>query len=471
MALTKATYSMIDGAVVNVLDFGADPLGVANSTAAIQAAIVACGNGGRVFFPAGTYRTTADITLANVCLFGVGEASIIKPDAAVNSCFILNSTPNAATGNSWGTELRNLFIEGENTTGKTGIFIGPTPWTANYVINNVTVNRFAGTGGYGIKVVDAVYTKIEDCELARSNVNLYIRGATGTAPTTTVIDNCCIRAANPGQGCLVENVWLVTFKNCIFEANRAAGLRVAPVVGSNAILVALENCWFEDNQIAASPRTSAYALELDGSAAGVTFTCDIRNVYFGITGSTEKAIYAANIYGSSWQNIENRNVANSIAVTGLTNNSITVLSAPNNYNWALTVNSLDGSLINSLPGLFGVWTAWTPTITGAGSMAFAIANLYKARYRLNGKTCTVVLNFDGTTSGTASGYFIVPLPSGIQAADSNQWAAAIAEDTGVNGAGYVRAAGAAGLHIGRLSGNYSLGTSNGAKCSFTFEIQ
>lgn len=470
MALTKATYAMIDGAVVNVRDYGATGGGTVDDTAAINAAIAACGNGGQVFFPAGTYRTTANITVANVCLIGVGEASIIKPDAAVNSCLILNGTSNAATGFPWKTELKNLFVEGENTTGKTGILIGPTATSANYIVNNVTVNRFAGSGGYGIKIVDAVYTKIEDCELARCDVNLYIKG-TGTNPTTTAIDNCYIRAATPGQGCFVENAWQVTFRNCVFEANRAAGVRIAPAVGFNAIQAVLENCWFEDNQIAASPRTSAYALELDGSAAGVTLTCDLRNVFFGITVSTEKAIYAANLFGSSWQNIENRNVADSIAITGLSNNAVTVLSAPSNYTWALTVNSLDGSLLNSLPALFGTWTAWTPTITGAGSMAFSITNLYKARYRLNGKTCTVVLNFDGTTSGTASGYFIVPLPSGIQAADSNQWAAAISVDATVNGTGYVQAAGAAGLHIGKLSGNYSLGGANGARCSFTFEIQ
>lgn len=470
MALTKATYAMIDGAVVNARDYGAVGDGVADDTAAINAAIVACGNGGQVFFPSGTYRTTANITVANVCLFGVGEASIIKPDAAVNSCFILNSSSNAATGFTWQTELKNLFIEGVNTTGKTGVLVGPTATSSNYKITNVTVNRFAGSGGYGIKIADAVYTKIEDCELARSNVNLYIKG-TGTNPTTTVIDNCYIRAATPGQGCLVENAWQVTFRNCVFEANRAAGVRIAPAVGFNAIQAVLENCWFEDNQIDASPRTSAYALELDGSAAGVTLICDLRNIFFGITGSTEKAIYASTLYGSSWQNIENRNVANSIAITGLGNNAVTVLSAPSNYDWSATVNSLDGSRLSSLPGVFGSWTAWTPTITGAGSMTFTIANLYKARYRLNGKTCTVVLNFDGTTSGSASGYFIVPLPSGIQAADSNQWSSAISVDGGTNGTGYVQAAGAAGLHIGKLSGNYSLGGANGAKCSFTFEIQ
>ena len=39
MSLTKTTYSMIDGAAVNVFDYGAVGDGVADDTAAINAAI------------------------------------------------------------------------------------------------------------------------------------------------------------------------------------------------------------------------------------------------------------------------------------------------------------------------------------------------------------------------------------------------------------------------------------------------
>jgi len=67
MSLTKATYSMIDGAPVNVLDFGADPTGVDDSTTAIQTAINQCLNltnlQKHVVFPIGTYRITSTITI------------------------------------------------------------------------------------------------------------------------------------------------------------------------------------------------------------------------------------------------------------------------------------------------------------------------------------------------------------------------------------------------------------------------
>lgn len=52
MSLTKATYSMIYGAPVNVLDYGADPTGVADSTAAFNAAQIA---GSNIYVPEGTF--------------------------------------------------------------------------------------------------------------------------------------------------------------------------------------------------------------------------------------------------------------------------------------------------------------------------------------------------------------------------------------------------------------------------------
>lgn len=55
MSLTKVSFSMIVGAVANVLDYGAKGDGVTDDTAAIQLAI---NSGKRVYFPAGTYILT-----------------------------------------------------------------------------------------------------------------------------------------------------------------------------------------------------------------------------------------------------------------------------------------------------------------------------------------------------------------------------------------------------------------------------
>lgn len=77
MSLTKATFSMISGAVANVLDFGAVADGVTDDTAAFNAAIA---TGKRVFVPAGTY-SVADI--------GVVSNMEIEGEEEINSSSIL----------------------------------------------------------------------------------------------------------------------------------------------------------------------------------------------------------------------------------------------------------------------------------------------------------------------------------------------------------------------------------------------
>lgn len=89
MSLTKATFSMIDGAVVNVLDYGAknDGTDAATTTAAIQAAIDAVnasyvggsfgGYAGTVYFPAGEYRFSGVIIKKGVNLVGEGQVNTI----------------------------------------------------------------------------------------------------------------------------------------------------------------------------------------------------------------------------------------------------------------------------------------------------------------------------------------------------------------------------------------------------------
>lgn len=67
MALTKVSYSMISGAVFNVLDFGAKGDGVTNDTAAIVAAIAACQAASQtsLYFPTGIYRIETTIVLGS----------------------------------------------------------------------------------------------------------------------------------------------------------------------------------------------------------------------------------------------------------------------------------------------------------------------------------------------------------------------------------------------------------------------
>jgi hypothetical protein len=78
MSLTKVSFSMITGAPVNVLDYGANTIpGTTDMTSIVQAAVTA---GTQVYFPAGTYLLTGAISLhAGNELYGDGiDSTIIK---------------------------------------------------------------------------------------------------------------------------------------------------------------------------------------------------------------------------------------------------------------------------------------------------------------------------------------------------------------------------------------------------------
>ena len=76
MGLTKATYSMVLGAPINVLDYGAfnDGTNATATTAAIRAAIVvAQQNQAQVFFPVGRYAINDTIVLDTAPVGFLGE--------------------------------------------------------------------------------------------------------------------------------------------------------------------------------------------------------------------------------------------------------------------------------------------------------------------------------------------------------------------------------------------------------------
>ena len=77
MSLTKATYSMIQGACLNVLDFGATGDGTTDDTAAIQAAVTAAQENS-LYIPEGTYLCSAPIEIKrNTLIFGAGRAASV----------------------------------------------------------------------------------------------------------------------------------------------------------------------------------------------------------------------------------------------------------------------------------------------------------------------------------------------------------------------------------------------------------
>lgn len=87
MALTKVTYSMIDSAPANVVDYGADSTGVTDSTLAFTQALAASS---KIYIPAGTYLVTQiDLTQEGTQVITDGFQTIIKQKSAVGGNYDL----------------------------------------------------------------------------------------------------------------------------------------------------------------------------------------------------------------------------------------------------------------------------------------------------------------------------------------------------------------------------------------------
>lgn len=110
MSLTKVSYSMLGSSPVSVLDYGADPTGVADSSSAINAALAASAS---VFIPDGTYKILSAIVITGNAktLTGNGVNTILAPYGAINAIEVGDNVGNVNSG-----KISNLLIQAKDTS-------------------------------------------------------------------------------------------------------------------------------------------------------------------------------------------------------------------------------------------------------------------------------------------------------------------------------------------------------------------
>lgn len=162
MSLTKATYSMIVGAPVNVTDFGAVGNGVANDTAAIQAAI---NTGAKsIYFPQGTYliSSTLSITGSEQNFFGDGGLKSSPVIQASTNTFPIFTA--AGTGTQSLLSFSNLTLK----YGTYGFISNVIPSGGSAILDrtsfvNVTFDQQVTGGIYGDATQKMIIGQIKNC--------------------------------------------------------------------------------------------------------------------------------------------------------------------------------------------------------------------------------------------------------------------------------------------------------------------
>lgn len=155
----------------DVRRFGAKGDGVADDTAAIQSAfdLFGSGNGGNVYFPAGTYKSTRAILVpGRVSFYGDGISTIIKP---ATDGFVVGEN-SALTG----TRIRDLCLVGSSATQNTGISIvpgnSPSKWLQGLRVSNVLIDLF----GVGINAKNLRHAVFDQVVINRAAKGLRFEG-------------------------------------------------------------------------------------------------------------------------------------------------------------------------------------------------------------------------------------------------------------------------------------------------------
>jgi hypothetical protein len=177
MALTKVSYYLIDGAPINVLDYGATGDGVTDDTDAILAAIAAMpASNSALTFPPGTYIVNSDYVnglkfdgKSHFVVNGYGAVIKVKDAAPVTTnhevMFFINCQNGAINGLTIDGNRANRTI----TTETASHCLSITDYCSDIVVNDVVCKNSTSDGLY---------------------VSTTVLGTQASYPTDIVLSNC-----------------------------------------------------------------------------------------------------------------------------------------------------------------------------------------------------------------------------------------------------------------------------------------
>lgn len=320
MALTKATYSMIAGASINVLDYGVVGDGTTNDTAAFQDAIDAAATTNQsVFVPAGTYYLTDTLNMPTVTseggglvMIGEGLGSILKFNTT-NDCI---KVPAGALFQNYQLQFIGLTFKSVTSVPRSFIWndraVNTIIERCNFLDSEVDVACIINDNAYGLTVRNCVFLQI-------TGTCIYLGSAPDLSTYSYVIsiEDCDMSTVTIGVAIAGTSDFQMV-NTVIQEADY--GIYADPVASNDqAFNMTLDNCWFE--------RNATYDIYLNSNADN---WCEgtIRNCQFNPeVGSTGKI----NLVQKSKVTIEGINGGNQCVVYG-SNDAAAILIKATNFN-------------------------------------------------------------------------------------------------------------------------------------------
>jgi len=264
MALTKATYSMISGAVINILDYGASPsaTGSANRVA-IQAAIdaaIASTSTRAVYIPRGVFQIDAGVTITSpIHVFGDGfdisneTGSVIKTTQTTGVALEFN---NASGSFDDGFILENFMIVGPGNGSAVGFQIEGAVWP-NSVFRNLCAKNM---GSHGFYFDDCLSANVENCRAQGNDGNGY-----RVAQSNALRFRGCTAESNGSHGWEFINDGIPgervapSLVQCLSEENAGDAIRINQYIG-----IMISECYL---QVASLSNVDYACIRIDNSSA------------------------------------------------------------------------------------------------------------------------------------------------------------------------------------------------------------
>lgn len=221
MSLTKVSYSMIAGATANIVDFGADATGVADSTAAFQAAVDSGAKS--IFIPPGTFKITAPIDIPTnqgseaVHIFGAGkQQSILQASGTFKTIINIGDNVDQTIRGRY----ENFCVSGTGATVQHGIYGA-----------RVEEHTFFGiwAKGFTVAAISTGYGYVNnfiDCECSYNTGNgleLNVDLGLGGGNNACWISGCLL-FSNDGWGLKATSGYGVWVDGCTIEFNKVGGI-------------------------------------------------------------------------------------------------------------------------------------------------------------------------------------------------------------------------------------------------------
>lgn len=411
MSLTKATYSMISGAVTNVLDYGATGDGITDDTDAIQNAISAASSTtGHVYFPSGTYIVSD--TLCNdvrIVIEGAHRYTTII-DCGDFTGTIFRVSPDSA--------IKNLKLQG-NVGNRDAVGISTNDLLVRCVIQDVDFENL----DYAINTnnLDCFSTQINRVTANYVTGAFHLSGFNGGNITSVYITNF------DEDAIFIQNCKSIVITSLITEFGGLSALHLQGVYDLH-----LEGIYTEGNWSHPSGTSRIFNFE-QKSGPGPSRSISVNNAYLGsyhdIAGIPAVPIALFGVTGVEFNNVTWFETLNTkidyfidttpypgnespVKVTNWTRviGDTDIPIADNNY-YVTTDGTFSAGFLTTpdTNGIYPKQTAytttgiWTPVLGGSGGTSGQTYVTQKGFYTQIGNVVTATFQIELSAKGTITG--------------------------------------------------------------------